>query len=112
MEMKLGKIPFEQIKNGTKTVELRLNDKKRSSLKIGDIINFSCVCDESLKISTEVVALHKYSSFEELFKTPLLEKSGFAGYSVKSAVECMRSYYTLEDEKRYGVLGIELRLKP
>ena len=28
-EMKLNNGPFEQIKNGTKTIELRLNDEKK-----------------------------------------------------------------------------------
>ena len=33
-EMKLNNGPFERIKNGTKTIELRLNDEKRQLLKI------------------------------------------------------------------------------
>lgn len=33
-EMKLNNGPFERIKNGTKTTELRLNDEKRQLLKI------------------------------------------------------------------------------
>ena len=28
-EMKLNNEPFERIKNGTKTIEMRLNDEKR-----------------------------------------------------------------------------------
>ena len=32
-EMKLNNGPFERIKNGTKTIELRLNDEKRQLLK-------------------------------------------------------------------------------
>lgn len=37
-EMKLNNGPFERIKNGTKTIELRLNDEKRQLLKIKDLI--------------------------------------------------------------------------
>ena len=37
-EMKLNNGPFESIKNGTKTIELRLNDEKRQLLKVNDII--------------------------------------------------------------------------
>ena len=33
-EIKLNNGPFERIKNGTKTIELRLNDEKRQLLKI------------------------------------------------------------------------------
>ena len=39
-EMKLNNGPFERIKNGTKTIELRLNDEKRQLLKIKDLIEF------------------------------------------------------------------------
>lgn len=35
-EMKLNNGPFERIKNGTKTIELRLNAEKRQLLKIKD----------------------------------------------------------------------------
>ena len=39
--MKLNNGPFERIKNGTKTIELRLNDEKRQLLKIKDLIEFT-----------------------------------------------------------------------
>lgn len=35
-EMKLRNIPFEKIKTKEKTIELRLLDKKRSKIRIGD----------------------------------------------------------------------------
>lgn len=38
--MKLRESPFERIKNGTKTVEFRLYDEKRSKINIGDQIEF------------------------------------------------------------------------
>ena len=39
--MKWNNGPFELIKNGTKTIELRLNDEKRQLLKIKDLIEFT-----------------------------------------------------------------------
>lgn len=39
-EMKLLEDPFEQIKSGAKTVEIRLFDEKRKVLRVGDIIEF------------------------------------------------------------------------
>ena len=39
-KMKLNESPFEKIKNGIKTVEFRLYDKKRQQIKIGDQIEF------------------------------------------------------------------------
>lgn len=39
--MRLHNSPFKLIKNGTKTIELRLNDEKRKLIKVGDIIRFT-----------------------------------------------------------------------
>lgn len=36
--MRLHNKPFELIKNGSKSIELRLNDEKRKLIKVGDII--------------------------------------------------------------------------
>ena len=40
-KMKLNSTPFEMIKNGEKTIELRLFDEKRQQLKAGDKIVFT-----------------------------------------------------------------------
>ena len=37
-EMRLHNEPFVLIKDGTKTIELRLNDEKRRQIKVGDYI--------------------------------------------------------------------------
>ncbi len=109
MEMKLNKLPFEQILSGEKTVEIRLNDEKRSQLREGDKITFISR-EDARSIQAEVVALYKYPTFLELFKAPLLEKGGFGDMTPEQACECMRKYYTIEQEHRYGVLGIEIKL--
>ena len=40
-EMRLNNEPFNKIKEGTKTVELRLLDEKRKTLRVGDKIIFT-----------------------------------------------------------------------
>lgn len=54
-EMKLRNIPFEKIKTKEKTIELRLLDKKRSKIRIGDTIRFSLV-----ENNNEYVRYHYY----------------------------------------------------
>ena len=39
--MKLNPYPFEMIKSGQKTIELRLLDEKRQLIKVGDTIVFT-----------------------------------------------------------------------
>jgi ASC-1-like (ASCH) protein len=110
MKMKLNKAPFEQIKNGKKTVELRLNDEKRRAITIGDEMVFTLMNDEAQMLRSRVVALYKYDSFKELFEDGLLEATGFMGYTTDEACATMHTYYTAEQERKYGVLGIKIEL--
>jgi len=113
-EMKLNEKPFEDVLQGKKTVELRLNDEKRQLIEVGDFISFSMRTEEGVDpfklIVAEVVALHRYASFAELLATDLKDKSGFSALSVEEATQKMREYYTEEEEQKYGVLGIELEV--
>lgn len=40
-KMSLRNKPFNNIKSGTKTIELRLYDEKRKLISVGDIITFT-----------------------------------------------------------------------
>lgn len=73
--MKLKIVPFKKIKNGSKTIELRLNDEKRKKVQIGDFIEFSCLDEPKDKIQTRVTALHRFGSFAELYAVLPKEKS-------------------------------------
>lgn len=106
-EMKLNNEPFECIKNGTKTIELRLNDKKRKLLTVGDYIEFTNrVTNEKLLV--EVIDLFKYNSFEELYKH--FNKIEM-GYSINEEAnpKDMENYYSKEEQEKYGVLGIKIK---
>ena len=106
-EMKLNNEPFECIKNGTKTLELRLNDEKRKLLTVGDYIEFTNrVINEKLLV--EVIDLFKYNSFEELYKH--FNKIEM-GYSINEEAnpKDMENYYSKEEQEKYGVLGIKIK---
>ena len=106
-EMKLHNQPFEKIKNGTKTIELRLNDEKRQLLKIKDIIEFTN--RQTLeKILVEIEELHKYPSFEELYKH--FDKISM-GYNENESAnpKDMEEYYSKEEHDKYGVVGIQIK---
>ena len=61
--MNLNNRPFKSIKEGTKTIELRLNDEKRSLLKVGDEIEFTNR-DTNEKLSVDIINIYKYPSFK------------------------------------------------
>ena len=66
-KMSLDNDPFNSIKAGTKTIELRLNDEKRKLLKAKDLIEFTNR-DTLEKLLVEIEDLYKYSDFEELYR--------------------------------------------
>ena len=106
--MKLHASPFEKIKSGEKTIELRLYDEKRQQIQVGDKIVFTNnATGETLE--TWVVKLHRFNSFKELYETlPLLQ----CGYTVadvnKAHPSDMEQYYSAEEQRQYGVVGIEI----
>lgn len=106
--MRLHKGPFELIKNGSKTIELRLYDEKRQMINIGDTITFENRSDGD-KIQVKVISLHKYPSFEELYKH--FDKVSI-GYKEDEEADPkdMELYYSSEDQSKYGVVGIEMEL--
>lgn len=52
--MGLFEIPFNSIKSGKKTVEVRLYDNKRRKVKLGDTIKFTKVPESDETITVEV----------------------------------------------------------
>lgn len=110
IDMKLNSEPFEQIKRGEKTVEVRLYDDKRRLLNTGDIIRFTNLKNNEEVIQTKIIALHRYMTFRDLFSSEQFSKCGFKGMSADESVKCMRKYYSEEAEKKYGVIGIELQI--
>lgn len=108
INMKLVDLAFKQIKDGSKTVEVRLNDEKRQLLKIGDFIIFNNInTNESLE--KEIVDIKVYKSFKELYNNYDNILLGARGYNVDQYVSSMYNFYTKEDENKYGVMAISLK---
>ena len=112
VKMKLRRRPFEQIAVlRQKTIELRLFDEKRQSLRVGDIIEFSCMDAPLPPFTARITALHRFNSFAELYASLPLLKCGYTEETVKTASpEDMDIYYPPEEQIKYGVVGIELQL--
>ena len=106
--MKLHSAPFEKIKNGEKTIELRLFDEKRQQINAGDQIVFTNnATGETLQ--AQVVKLHCFDSFEALYQSLPLLKCGYTAEDVDSAHPSdMEQYYSAEEQRKYGVVGIEI----
>ena len=104
-KMKLKESPFERIKNGTKTIEFRLYDEKRQKVKIGDKIEFSKLPEIQETLLVEVLDLYQEESFEKLFEKLYTDEN-----EIKRKTNAMHEFYSPEEEKKYGVLGIKISL--
>jgi ASC-1-like (ASCH) protein len=109
--MKLFQSPFEKIKSGRKTIEIRLFDEKRQALNLGDIIEFSKLPEQEEKIRTKVTALLRYPSFRKLLNDFGIEYYGYPkDYNHNNFIRECHKIYTPEQEQQYGILGIKIQL--
>lgn len=103
--MKLQNEPFKQIKKEIKKIEIRLNDEKRKIFEINDYIEFTNITTLEIMF-VKITNLYHFKNFEDLFN-----------YFDKSTLGCgsyeeMYKYYSREEENKYGVLGIEIKVLP
>mgnify|MGYP001558240452 CR=1 FL=1 len=105
-EMKLQPAPFAAIQAGSKIIESRLYDEKRQLIQLGDQILFKNMANLDETITTRVDGLLRYSTFSAMFSD--FPAAYFGGES-KSALEAqIYSFYSKEDESKFGVLGIRI----
>lgn len=106
--MKLNDRPFEKIKNGSKTIELRLYDEKRRKINVGDTIRFQ---SGNSKLTATVKELHLFRNFELLYAALPLDKCGYTADEISTASpDDMLEYYSKEQIEKYGVVGIEIEV--
>lgn len=99
---------FCQIIAGKKTIESRLYDKKRRHIQLGDNITFINLEDDKQIITVQVIGLLRYSSFHELFTHN--DPGKFGGKDAKRLEGQIKQFYSIEDQRKYGVVGIEFKL--
>ncbi len=109
-EMKLQPKYYDYMLNGTKRIEIRLYDEKRKKIKIGDTIKFLKLpsLDESFEV--EVTGLIRFNSFEDMvnyFDISILAVKSMTKEELTSVLE---EFYTKEEQKEYGILGIAIKL--
>ena len=107
-QLKLATEPFNAIISGNKTIESRLYDAKRQKIQIGDRIIFTNRDNSEQTVTTEVVGLLRYATFRDLFSHNNPRK--FGSDNVEWLENQISEFYSIEDQKIYGVIGIEFRV--
>lgn len=106
--MNLNAEPFDKIASGQKTIELRLYDEKRKLVKPDDEIIFTHIQNPYRSISVIVDSVITAASFETLFKHISLIDCGYEEKDINGTNYLdMNQYYSEEQQRQYGVVGIK-----
>lgn len=107
--MHLDNKNYNLIKDKKKTIEMRLNDSKRASLEIGDVITFVNRRNDE-KLNVEIININRYSNFEELYRHHNKLDLGYEEEDVASPAD-MNIYYPTDKINKYGTVAIEFIIK-
>ncbi|HDH45360.1 MAG TPA: ASCH domain-containing protein [Thermococcus sp.] len=101
-QMGLKEEYLDLIRDGKKKVEGRLYDEKRRQINPGDTIVFEG------KLKVRVKSIRKYPSFKEMLEREGIERVLPGVHNIEEGVRIYRQFYTEEEEKKYGVVAIEI----
>ena len=108
--MSLHQEGYELIKNGSKTVEVRLFDEKRRQLRSGDRLIFEQLPKRKESIETEIIAIQTFPTFAELYYQIGFELLGRSDKSMDWMQEKTRELYSKEQEEKYGAVAIYIKV--
>jgi ASC-1-like (ASCH) protein len=106
--MKLQPFSFDKIKEGKKIIEVRLYDEKRREIKIGDVIEFKREPEQVETVKADVIGLLNYKTFADLASD--FPASYFGHSDTEDLLKSIYAFYTKEQEEKYTVLGIKIKL--
>jgi len=108
--LKLQEEYYNYILNGTKRIEIRLNDEKRKLLNKGDIIRFlkEPLLEDSF--CTNIVDLIYFDNFDQMFETFPIEVLADKSADKNNILNSLNKFYSQEKQKQYGVCCIKKEL--
>lgn len=99
--------PFNAIKNGKKSVEMRLNDERRQNISVGDILVFENIITKE-KISVEVLEKNIYKNFFDLYGNYPKTEIGYDVNEIANPNDMLK-YYSQEKIDKFGALAIHIK---
>lgn len=106
--MHLNNEPFEKIKKGTKTIEMRVYDEKRRGMHKGDTIEIENRTTGEI-MNVEIVNMYQFSSFADIYSRWDKVALGYEENEVAKP-EDMEQYYPREELDKNGVVAIEIKV--
>lgn len=99
---------FTYLKKDEKTIEAQVKTGKYQAIKKGDhlmVYNKT----ETDTIELKVLRVTSYESFQELLEIEPLKQVLPDAETIEEAVEIYTKFYTPADEKKFGVVAIEVK---
>lgn len=100
---------YEAIKNGFKTVEIRLYNEKSSKIKKGNLIEFSVIDDKNKKLVVKVTNIYYFNNIDELWHI----KDKILPDNLKIKDDLRNTLYAIFGEEKVNAskfVGIEFKL--
>ncbi len=97
---------FDCINNGTKKIEIRLNDEKRKNIKIGDEIVFEDLDNQERKVKVKVTNLYYEHTFDDLLNKFDASIFGDSNTTKEELINTLNKIYSTEEQEKYGIVGI------
>lgn len=109
-EMKLQDKFYNYILNGTKRIELRLNDLKRQQIRVGDKIKFFNIQGNDEWFIVEVIGLLNYSNFNDLLNDFEINIFADVSMSKDELLDILEEFYSIDEQQKFGILGIRFEV--
>ena len=109
---------LDAIVDGRKTIEGRLKKGKFADYRMGDIVKLRRDYRDERGVlndgepgaaRVEIIAIREYPTFLAMVRAEGFEKVIPGADSAEAAAAVYDTYYSAEDQARYGVLGIEVK---
>jgi ASC-1-like (ASCH) protein len=102
---------FGYLKSGQKSIEGRLKRGKYAMIQVGDRMEVNNE-DESDIVAVEVMGVREYLSFKAMLLSEPIDKVLPGISDINEALSIYRRFYSEDEEKKFGVVAIEIRLLP
>ena len=106
----IDKKPYKRIKKGLKTVDFRINDLRKNKIKVHDRVIFRENQNSKKEIYGEVVETKTAKTFADIIKYFGKENCGFQNKTIEEADKIMHRFYSEEEIKNNGVVGIRFKI--
>ena len=101
---------FDLVRCHSKTVEVRLNDEKRKSIKVNDYIYFVRNSQRPQVLKAQVIGIQHFASFDEVYSSYDPAVLGFRGVTMMEYLENMYTIYSDQDEYNYGIVAFQIKV--